>query len=252
MKNFQNKLFALLFIVLTVPSLGSSQGNLPGELRFEVSRINPYASITKEALKAADRITDLSRHYKSTWVKEFISVEILTAQKGEVLKSVSENDILSQEQKDRMNMADAGTNITVKIKYIPENTLQHNDPKEFDFTFTVDPEREAKYPGGLQELKKYLQEKAIDKIPGTSFKNYDLVAVKFTISEKGETINAHIFGSEYQTAKDEKIDKLLLEAIRNMPYWKPAEYANGVKVKQEFVLTVGNMESCVINLLNIQ
>ena len=37
-----------------------------------------------------------------------------------------------------------------------------------------------------------------------------------------------------------------------MPSWKPAAYANGMKVKQDFVLTVGDMTSCVVNLLNIR
>ena len=259
MKNIQNKLTALLFIALVFPSLGSSQDNLTNELSFEVDRIYPFISITKEKLIDAQTLTDLdgeteklNHYYKSSWIREYISVEIQTSYKGGIKKAVSENDTLSQEQKDNMNMADAGTDISVKVKYIPENTLAHNDPKELKFTFTVDPESEAKYPDGQQKLKQYLKENAIDKIPRDSFKNYDLAAVKFTISEEGEIINAHVFGSEYQTSKNEKIDKLLLETIRNMPCWKPAEYANGLKVKQEFVFTVGNMENCVVNLLNIQ
>jgi TonB family protein len=77
---------------------------------------------------------------------------------------------------------------------------------------------------------------------------YNFVAIKFTIDEAGQIINAHIF----QPSKDEDVDNLLLETICNMPNWKPAEYSNGKKVKQEFVLTVGNMENCMINLLNIR
>ncbi len=252
MKNIQNKFIILLSIIFALPDLGSAQGNLPGALKFEVNRVYPYISITKEALNKANSLTDLNRHYRSSWIKEFISVEISTCHKGKILKSVSKSDILSQEQKDRMNMADAGADISVKVKYMPENTLKYNEPKEYDFTFTVDPELGAKYPGGHQQLVKYLKEKAIDKIPGDSFRNYDLTAVKFTISEEGEIINAHIFGSEYQTAKNSETDYLLLETIRNMPCWMPAEHADGAKVKQEFVLTVGNMENCVVGLLNIR
>ena len=92
----------------------------------------------------------------------------------------------------------------------------------------------------------------MDKIPDGSFIGYDLAAVKFTINEEGKITDAHIFGSEYQTSKNEKIDELLLETICNMSTWKPAEYANGTKVKQEFVLTVGNLENCMINLFNIR
>ena len=92
---------------------------------------------------------------------------------------------------------------------------------------------------------------AIDKI-STSFNKINLAAVKFTINEEGQIVDAHVFQSAYQPSKDEKIDELLLETICNMPSWEPAEYDNGIKVKQEFVLTVGDMESCVVNLLNIR
>ncbi len=259
MKNIHNKLIVLLFIALAFPYLGSSQDSFNDELQYEVNRINLPISIKKERLNEANTITDLNNetndlnlYYKSSWVREYISVEVLTSYKGGLRKAVSKSDAFSQEQKDIMNMADVGTGISIKIQYIPENTLTHNDIKELDFTFTVLPESEAKYPGGQQQLKQYLKENAIDKIPDGSFKNYDLTSIKFTINEEGQISDAHVFSSVYQTSKNEKIDKLLLETIRNMPCWEPAEYANGVKVKQEFALTVGNMESCVINLLNIR
>lgn len=248
MKNIQNKLILLLCTILTVPSLAYSQDN---DLDFEVNRVNPYISITKEDLNAAKSITDLNARYKPSWVKEYISVELLTCQQGNIIKSVSENDLLSQEQKDIMNRADAGTDITVVVKYMPENTLMYNEPKELSFMVAVDPENEAIYPGGQQQLEDYLKENAINKISNTSYEAYDLTAIKFTINEEGQVVDAHIFGADYQTSVNEEIDALLLETIRNMPSWKPAEYADGTKVKQEFVLTVGNMENCIVHLLNI-
>lgn len=259
MKNIQIKLLIILAIILIYPHLVFSQDSMTNELSYEVYRIYPYITITKDKLSEAYTISDfkheandLNLDYKPSWVKEYISVEILTNYKGRILKAVSENDTLSQEQKHMMKMADAGSDISVKVKYLPNNTLKHNDPKELDFTFTVDPESEAKFPGGLQQLKKYLKENAIDKIPRTSFKNYDLLAVKFTIAEDGEIINAHVFGSEYQVSKNRKTENLLLEVIRNMPCWKPAEYSDGTKVKQDFVLAVGNLGNCMVHLLNIQ
>ncbi len=247
MKNIQNKLIVLLFIALVIPLLGSSQDSLNFELRYEVNIVHPPLSISKETLNEAQTLTELNKHYKPSWVKEYISVEILTSYKGKIKKAVGKNDTLSQEQKEIMNMADEGTDISVKVKYIPDNNFTHNDTKEIYFTFTVDPESEAKYPGGQQQLNQYIKVNAIDKIPDGSFKKYNLTAVKFTVNEEGQVINVHVF----ETSKDEKIDELLMETISNMPTWKPAEYSNGLKVKQEFVLTVGDMESCVINLLNI-
>lgn len=248
MNIIRNKLIALLFIALAFPHLCASQEGFTDELRFEVNRIYPYISITKEQLNEAHTLIDLNMRYQSSWIREYISVEIFASYKGSIRKAMSKNDTLSQEQKDIMNMADVGTGLSIKVQYMPENTLMHNDTKEITFTFTVNPESDAKYSGGQQQLKKYLKDNAIDKIPNDSFKEYDLAAVKFTIDEEGQIIDAHVFG----TSKDEKIDELLLETICNMPDWKPAEYSNGTKVKQEFVLTVGNMENCMIPLLNIR
>lgn len=250
----KNNFVTLTLLLLVFLPLGFSQENLTNELEYEVNRIYPYISITKKNLNKAHTINDfkneinnLNLEYKASWVREYISVEILTSCKGRIKKAVSKTDILSQEQKDIMNMADVGTDISVTIQYIPENTLTHNEIKKINFTLTVNPEKEAKYPGGAQQLKQYLKEKAIDKIRDTSFEGYDLAAVKFSINEEGQITDPHVFWS----SKDKKIDELLLETICNMPNWKPAEYANGTKAKQEFVFTVGNMENCNINLLNI-
>lgn len=248
MKNIQNKLIALLFIALAFPYPGSSQGSSTFEPEYEVNRIYPYISITEEKLNSVHTLIDLNEHYKSSWIKEYISVEISASYEGRIKKAISKNETLSQEQKDLMNMADLGTDIAVKVQYIPENTLKNNDVKELPFTFIIDPKSDAKYAGGQQQLKQYLKNNAMAKIPDRSFKRYNLTALKFTIDEEGQIIDAHIF----ETSKDKKIDELLLETVRNMPSWTPAEYANGTKVKQDFVLTVGDHESCVINLLNIR
>ncbi|MCB0707656.1 MAG: energy transducer TonB [Saprospiraceae bacterium] len=248
MKNILNKLTLVLCLSFVWATSGLSQNNLTDALPFEVHQVYPYISITKAQLNEARSLMDLNADYKSSWIKEYISVEVFANQNGIARKAVSENDILSQEQKTIMQRADVGTRVSVKVKYLPENTLRNNDIKELTFAFTVLPESQAQYSGGQKELIQYLKENAINKIPAGSFTGYDLAAVKFTVSEEGEIMNAFVF----ESSKDEEIDKLLLETIRAMPCWNPAEYSNGVKVSQEFVLTVGNMENCMVNLLNIR
>ena len=247
MKKNLATLIALLFLSLIFPKFGSSQDNVTNELRYELERAYPYLSISKAQLNKARTLSDLDWRYKPSWVKEYISVEIVTSYKGKIKTAVSKDNKLSQEQKDMMSNADPGKDITVNIKYIPENTLKHNEPKEHDFIFTVNPENDAEYASGQQQLKQYLKEKAIDYIPYDNFDPNTLAAIKFTVNEDGEINDAHVFIS----ANDKKTDELLLQAIRNMPCWKPAEYADGTKVKQEFILRVGNMESCLLNHLNI-
>ena len=247
MKNINNLIIIVLLIAISYPNFGYAQEGGDDELMFEVNRIYPVLSISKETLQKANSLIDLNRHYKSSWIREYVSVEIIATCNGHLRKAVHKNDVLSPEQKEVIQMADSGTEISVNVKYWPENTLAHNDIKEMDFTFIIDPQCEAKYSLGYDQLKAYIKENAIDKIPAGSLRAQDLAAIKFTINEEGKIVNAYIF----ESTKSDKIDQLLLKTIRDMPSWEPAEYSNGIKVKQEFVLTVGNMESCVINLLNI-
>jgi hypothetical protein len=248
MKNGQIKILGLLLLALVLPFAGSSQDSLAFELKYDVHRFYPGFSISNEKLNEAKTLSDLNQYYKSSWVKSYVSVETVATVNGREVTVQSENDILTQKQKDLMSRADAATGIKVNVRYIPDNTLSHNDVKETGFTFTVDPDSEASYPGGKQQLKHYLKSNAIDNIPEDIFTKYQLTAVKFAIDEQGKVVDAFVF----ESSKNENADQLLLETIMAMPRWKPAEYANGTKVKQEFVLAVGDMESCTVNLLNIR
>jgi len=252
MKNIQYPFFALLFLVLIFPLQGGAQDKVSNELPFEVNRAYPSFSITKGQLQEAQTLIDLYPYYKADWVKAYISVEVLATINGMPRNEMGENNTLNQMQKELIHRADVGKPISVKIRYMPKNNLSHNDPKEINFRFTVDPESGATYVGGEQALRQYLKEQAIDKIEANNFEGYDITAIHFTIDEEGQVTDAQVHESLYYTSKFEQVDKILLEAICNMPDWKPAQYANGVNAKQDFVLTVGNMESCIVNLLQIR
>jgi len=248
MNNITSKFFILLFAVLTLPYTGSSLDSLAFDLSYDVHKVYPYISISEEKLIDAHRLTDLNSRYKSSWVSRYISVEVSTIQDGKVRKSMGKNDVLNQEQKALLKTADVGSDISVRIQYIPKNNLKNNEAKEMDFVVAVNPKNGASYPEGSQQLRQYLKENAMDKTDDDTFKRYQLTAVQFTINEKGQIIDSHIV----ESSKDKNVDSLLLDAVCNMPDWKPASYANGIKAKETFVLTVGDMESCVVNLLNIR
>jgi len=243
----------IFILLLLLPLMAVSQDSLPNEFTYEVNRVLPYISISKDSLKKAETLIDLDRNYKETWVRNYISVEILASQNGKIENAISENNVLSQEQKDLMLGADSNTDIKVIVHYIPENNLIHNEAKLNDFTFSINPDFPAEYPDGNEKMLDYLKENAIDKIPVDSFKDYDFAAVKFTVSEEGELKNVHLFDmSPFGILEKKEIDSLLLETIRTMPCWKPAEYADGLKVAQDYVFSVGNHKNCVIPLLSIR
>lgn len=238
-----------MLVVTAIPRNGMSQEADIDGIWFDVIRVYPTLALDRDTLTAAMKIVDIHKYYKSSWIREFISVEVIVTVNGVEKKATSKNDILTKEQKQNMEMADVGSEISVFVHYIPENTLKNNEPRVYDFSFSVDAENEATYIEGETHLKQYMSEKAISKIDNALFDgNYKLAAVKFTVDETGQIVGAYISNS----SDDKKIDTLLLEAVCNMPSWKPAEYANGQKTKQDFVLAVGSKESCNMNLLNIK
>jgi len=247
MKHINIKLIVLLFIALALPYLGTSQHDATKGPICEVNKVYPPVSITKEKFKEAQSLLDINPRYESSWVKEYLSVEITASQNGKKITVSNKSGQLSKEQKDLILKADLDAEVSVYVHYIPENELVHNEAKEMDFTFTFEPENEATFADDPQQLQNYLKEKVLDNISKSIVKQYQLAAYKFTIDKVGRVINPSIFWS----SDDEKVDELLLEAICNMPTWKPAEYSNGLKVKPDFVLTIGDMESCVVPLLNI-
>ena len=98
-------------------------------------------------------------------------------------------------------------------------------------------------------MKDYLVSNAVDKIPEGIFQPTDFAAVQFTINESGEVIDAQVFESAFQLHPHDKANAILLEAVRQMPSWEPAEFCKGTMISQNYVFVVGNLESCLNNLI---
>ena len=79
----------------------------------------------KETLNEANTLMDLNKDYKSSWVREYISVEISATHNGQTIKESSKSHNISKAQKNIMQKADVGSEIEVKVQYIPENTLKN-------------------------------------------------------------------------------------------------------------------------------
>jgi len=252
----QLSILTLSFLLLHLPSVFSQNGETQNP-PFEVQQTYPYISVSKTQLAEANTLQDLKNNYnhlhleyKPTWVEKYISVEIQVCQDGELKKATGTNDQLTKEQKDLLANADAEKEIQVNINYWPKNNLVHNESKTINFSLSINPENSATYPGGTNALNQFLEENAIGKIPANSFQNYDLAAIKFNISPSGLIDQASIFGAEYQAGKFDAINQQLLAAIRKMPRWQPATYADGTQTSQAFVLAVGSKENCILPLLN--
>jgi len=253
MKNWN--VLAIIFCALTIYTYGQSQeskkveekAEIASSFGYQIDKIFPPLSHTKEELEEINTISELNRFYKKSWVKEYTSVVVTSQIDGVAQTAIGPNDILTDKQKEIIKNADLGTEVNVAVKYYPDNTLTIIEEKVYDFSFSFDPEIDAEYKGGEAQLNQYLKEKVIDHLPEGVFVGYKFASVKFHVDEQGRVVNPHIFWS----SEDESVDKLLLETVCNMPVWTPASYESGKKVKQEYSFSVGNMESCAVNTLNL-
>ena len=257
---FQHKFFHLtLFkdsgmkknqiLLLVLLSIGCAFNSFAqNDLNFEINKVLPFISIQENKLDKINTLTDLDKRYPTSWVREYISVEISAYKNGTQTTASGISDVLTQEQKELIRLADRSSDIAVSVMYLPENSLKNNTVKQYDFNVTVMPDKNAIYSEGAAQLIQYLQKNCIVNIEAGSFTGYDMTAINFTINEQGRVTDIQVS----MPSKDTKIDEMLVAAISKMPSWKPAEFSNGFKVKQNFVLTIGNMENCMVNLLHIR
>lgn len=235
------KLLLLFLTLLFLHLAGIAQNDdLSFELRKKYSR-----PVKKETLMQARSLQDMIVSYPSNWISSYVSVELLATCKGRPMKATSANETLSAEQKNMLSMADPGSEMIINVKYTYRDPVTHViENNTMHVAFTIVPEKEAGYPGGTAQLKQHLKAMGLKKDAEPLFPAAhtgpnlppQYSGVQFTINEKGEVENAWLF----HTSPDQKRDQLLLEAVRKMPKWTPAENSKGVKMKQEFELVVGN------------
>jgi TonB family protein len=205
------------------------------DMGYELRERNTRA-VTKEKLYKVKLISDIIPGYPVNWIRDYVSVEIMTTFNDKSLKEMSANDVLSTQQQNILNNADPGTDIAIYVVYKLRNPITDKlETSTMNVMMTVVPEVEAEYMGGKPQMKKYLLENFSNKINETIPIELQEGMVKFTVNEAGEISNAHITKS----SGDLKTDQLLLEALNKMPKWKPAENSSGIKVKQEFAFGLG-------------
>lgn len=214
-------------------------------LPFEVRKIDPYINLDYEQLQTAETLMDINPHFPTEWIKEYIQVEVSTEEAGLSRRTRGLNANLSPQQKEQLLSADENTRITIDVQYYPNNNLKQVEVREFNFSFIVQPSQDARFPGGLEALQDYFQNKAIKTIPDSTFTGYDLAVITFTIDESGAVQDVQLF----ESSKNKATDQLLIETVSGMPCWQPASFYGGQPAVQKFAFTVGNHDNCILNLV---
>lgn len=241
-------LHLLIFLFIGIPSVIFSQDDVHFDIDFQINKVYPSFPVSIEDISTLETFEDLNRFYKSSWIKEFVTVKMTTTVDGKAAVLETQNDKLSKAHKDLMKKADYGAAISIDIEYYPNNTLTNNEIHLFDFKFSIEPLVDASFDGEKFSLNQYLNTHLKEQIPTEIFKQYQLAVVQFTINKDGFVNNAEIIAS----SNDEKTDEYFLKVVKEMPCWIPAAYGDGTNVEQTFALTAGDHTSCNLNLVNIR
>lgn len=197
----------------------------------------PYGLVTLDTLAEAKTLSDIHARYPASWVARYLSVELSSDCDGSIKKAVGKDDTLTPAQLSILRTAGMGCKIDVAVAYIPENKLKDNPPRDMQFSLLMAPIHEATYPGGVDQLEAYLKENTVDKISETTFKEIELTKARFKVDMQGQITDVRMI----ETSRDDKIDQLILNAICNMPAWRPAKNSQGVSIIQEFEFVMGTL-----------
>ncbi len=205
------------------------------DLEYEV-RGKYLRTVTKDVLEHSNLLSDIIVGYPVNWVKEYVSVDVLTEKDGKTEIAKGENQVLNKEQKSILNKADLESEVHINVRYISINSVtERKENNEMVVKMTVVPDIQAEFEGGYENLKKYLKDNLIDRIIENTPPEFQKGKVVFKIDPNGKLVDAEIL----ESSGDTNMDIFLLEVFRNMPNWKPAQNATGEKVKQRFEFSMG-------------
>ncbi|MDJ1469231.1 energy transducer TonB family protein [Xanthocytophaga flava] len=197
--------------------------------------------IKKERVKDAPDMV-----YPISWITRNVSVEITTPDDGKPRKDVHPNDSMRTDQRYIPNWINLGTDIVIDVANTYTNSIHNTSAGKviemnlMHSSSTEVPAIEAHYVGGYQQMTAYVNRNVMYRISETVLKQLQSVVVAFTVNEKGDITNAKVS----KTCGKPEIDKLLLDTITQMPKWKPAQNAKGIKVKQDFTCRIGKPTGC--------
>lgn len=225
----------------TIDLFASVNNNNPSNVPFYYYVGSKYQkTITKSQLNKVELVDDLIVKYPSSWIDEYEKVEIITSKNGYERNAIAPNNILTDEQKSLFNSMLYGDSYSLSVKFWSKNVVTNKlEEREIYINMSVVPEQEAEYIGGYETMISYIKENSSKKISDHGLAMLDPASMQFTINKQGEIEDLFL----NQSSGDKNIDAILMNTLKNMPKWKPAEDASGSNVDQTFVFNFG-MDGC--------
>jgi hypothetical protein len=240
--------FCIVIIGLSMDTKALTQENQNFKLSCEIHKVHPPLSISPHTVLHANQIEDIYPYFKSDWIHTYKTVTLESFSKGKKQTAIGHDNLFTTDQKKLLQHVDEGSPVHLSITYLPENNLPLNELKEIAITLIINPAKDASFPGGDVNLQDYINKNILNHISKNNFKANQLSAIQFTIDQEGSLTDSYIV----ESTGNPTMDEMLLDALCKMPEWIPAEYPSGRKTSQSFILAVGDMKSCTLNLLNIK
>ncbi len=189
-------------------------------------------SIPKQKLIDAKEISDVIENYPSSFIQDYNSITISGIVNGEDIEASTKNATLSEDQKEILVNA---PEVFISVQYQKKNYNDKVQNRVMNVSLVITPETSAEFKGGYMQLIEYLKDNCQGEIAAKNFRYLPQPSVNFIINEEGYPESVVLKSS----SKDDEIDKLLIEVIKDMPKWEPGSNAEGQAVKQKFTLDIG-------------
>lgn len=210
-------------------------------LGYAINRLHAI-DVDQKNLASAETLKDLHQEYPDMMIEQdaYKATVLSSHCDGQNYTAKSRNDKLSIEQKNLLNKLTQGCYISVEVHYILANSVTRNDElRTMKLQLRVSPTKEAQYHGSDDELLDYFRQQISDS-PTQEILLDEPVEVVFTIDPSGKATELIL-----KTAtSDNTANEHIMDLIRRMPVWTPAEDASGKKIKTPYVLTAGSMVGC--------
>ncbi|CAM1369167.1 conserved protein of unknown function [Tenacibaculum soleae] len=206
------------------------------KLTYSVRSANNKTT-TKGILSKAKTVKEIFEYYPSSWIEEYVLVEITRISNNKEKKELSKNVALTSKQQALLKSAKVGDDMLVRIVYKTKNSVKKGlDTSEIKKRVTIVPDVSARFKGGENDLAVYLRNNSSAETRNWEFTSGQSTKITFTVDEKGETTNIKVTESSGVIS----VDKSIIQLLEKMPNWLPAKDNRGKHVKQQFKLTIGD------------
>jgi hypothetical protein len=174
------------------------------------------------------------------------SVKIYSSMENNSSMAYSGSEILSTEQKNLIKAQALGSTIKILINFRIKDKYangKENDVKSGLVRLSLIPFIEAKFIGGFEKMNQYLNQATYNQVnTKKEYAQLNEIKIKFTIDSQGNPNAQELL----VPSKNEKLNQLVLKALKNMPSWIPAKDVTGKNVSQnfEFLFTNNDFDGC--------